>query len=267
VRPLLADDCWVDILIEGLVARLRADPFFLPPLTPLHNDVHHGLLVYEDDKVQISLGVSGAHQLAAKKSGPRGATSVGFTGQVAMLKFVRSGGALLSFWEAPRIEPGFTAAAAGQCVRTGEHRPADGDILVIDGRYQTYVIEAARSNLFILQATVAVDQAPLTVEYDSATHDFVGCAAKDDSASRIQMMTTLLRKLDCQEAFAAIAQFIDHRDFFVRWHVMKELLGIDAAAAMPHLRRMAEGDPHPDARRAARRVLDTIASSSPRKAA
>jgi hypothetical protein len=267
LRPLLADDAWVDVLIEGLVARLCADPFFSPPLIPLRSDVHNGLLVYEDDKVQISVCVAGAHQLATKKSGPRGATSVGFTGQVSVLKFVRSGGALLSLWEAPRIEADFTAAGAGQCARTGERWLADGDILVIDGRYQTYVIERARSNLFFLQATVALDPAPLTVEYDSTTRAFVGCAAKDDSASRIQMMTTLLRKLDCEDAFAAVAQFLDHRDFFVRWHVMKELLGIDAAAALPYLRRMAAHDPHPDARRAARQVLDALPSSGSRKAA
>jgi len=267
VRPLLADDGWVDVLLDGLVARLAADPFFLPPVIPLHSDVHEGLLVFGNDKVQISLGVCGAHRLAAKKSGPRGATSIGFTGQVSMLKFVKAGGASLSLWEAPKIEAGFTAAAAGQCVRTGKRRLADGDLLLVDGRRQSFVIEQARSNLFILQATVVLDQAPLTVEYDSATHAFVGCAAKDDSASRIQMLTTLLRKLDCEGAFAAIAPFLDHPDFFVRWHAMKELLGIDAVTAVPQLRRMAEQDPHPDARRAARQVLDRLASAGAREAA
>jgi hypothetical protein len=39
---------------------------------------------------------------------------------------------------------------------------------------------------------------------------------------------------------------------------MKELLGIDAGAALPHLRRMAAHDPHPDTRRAARSVLDRL---------
>ena len=36
-----------------------------------------------------------------------------------------------------------------------------------------------------------------------------------------------------------MAGFLDHPDFFVRWHVMRELLGLDAAAALPHLKRMA----------------------------
>ena len=72
------------------------------------------------------------------------------------------------------------------------------------------------------------------------------------------MITTLLRKLDHQAAFPSVAAFLDHQDFFVRWHVMKELLGLDAHAALPHLKRMAASDPHPEPRRAARAVLDRL---------
>ena len=44
---------------------------------------------------------------------------------------------------------------------------------------------------------------------------------------------------------------------------MKELLGLDAAAALPHLKRMAATDPHPDPRRAARAVLDRLERPAP----
>ena len=112
-------------------------------------------------------------------------------------------------------------------------------------------------------AEIAVDQAPLSVEYDSATGVYVGCSATGDTSSRIQMISTLFRKLGRNDAFPAIAAFLDHSDFFVRWHVMKELLGIDTAAALPHLKRMAATDPHPDPRRAARTVLDRIEGAVP----
>ena len=115
----------------------------------------------------------------------------------------------------------------------------------------------------MVQASIAVDQAPLSAEYDSVTGAFVACAANGDTSSRIQMITTLLRKLDHQAAFPAIADFLHHADFFVRWHVMKELLGLDAEAALPHLKRMAATDPHPEPRRAARLVLDRIEGGVP----
>lgn len=268
VRALFADDGWIDTLIERLAGQLRADPMFDPPFRAVNSDIHAGLIAYEDERVSIAAGVVDAARLAAKKTAKRGATSVGFAGKVVVLKFVKAGGARISLWEVPPIGPGFSAAEAGRCARTGERDLADGDIVTIDGRRQSYVIEAARSNLLILQAEIALDQAPLSVEYDSASLAYVGCSATDDGASRIQMITTLLRKLGHEGAFDAVAAFLGHPDFFLRWHVMRELLGIDAEAALPHLHKMAAADPHPDARRAARQVLERMETPSPdRKAA
>jgi hypothetical protein len=266
-RKLLADEAWVDALIAGLAGQLRADPLFEPPFRTMNSDIQSGLIVYEDPRVSIAVGVVDIARLAAKKSARRGATSVGFTGRVSVLKFVKADGTRISLWEAPAITPLFNAAEAGQCARTGERDLADGDILTIDGRRQSYVIEQARANLLVVQAEINLDQAPLSVEYDSAALTYIGCSANRDGASRIQMITTLLRKLGCAEAFEAVAGFIDHPDFFVRWHVMRELLGIDAETALPHLKRMAAHDPHPDARRAARSVLDRLDAPRPQKAA
>jgi hypothetical protein len=266
-RALFADDEWVDRLVEDLVAEMRADPFFDPPFRPMNSDIHSGLVVFEDEHLSIAAGLTRAVDLAAKKSARRGATSVGFSGRVSVLKFVRAGGARISLWEAPPITADFTAARAGRCARTGERQLADGDILTIDGRHQGYVIEQARANLIVLQAEITLDAAPLSVEYDSASLSYVGCSATRDGASRIQMITTLLRRLGWGQAFPAMAELLDHPDFFVRWHVMRELLGIDAAAALPHLKRMAAHDPHREVRRAARSVLDRLQAPKPRKAA
>jgi hypothetical protein len=266
-RDLFADDDWVDRLIGSLIGPMRADPFFDPPFRPMSSDIHTGLIVFEDEHLSIAAGVTRVAELAARKTAKRGATSVGFSGRMSVLKFVRAGGARISLWEAPPITDAFTAADAGRCVRTGERTLADGDILTVDGRHQSFVIEAARGNLLILQAEINLDAAPLSVEYDSATLSYVGCSATRDGASRIQMITTLLRKLGCDAAFPAIADFLDHPDFFVRWHVMRELLGIDAEAALPHLKRMAARDRHADVRRAARSVLDDLQAAKHRKAA
>lgn len=256
---LFADTLWVDALVDGLAARMRADPFFDPPFAHLTTDIQNGLLVFDHELLSIALSVISPTQVAAKKNAPhRGPTSISFGGQLSVFKFVRAGGARLSFWEAPPVAADFTSAGAGRCRQTGERRIEDGEILMVDGRRQSYVIEQLRSNLVILQASITRDQAPLRVEYDSQDCGFVGCSATDDSASRIQMITTLLRKLDCDAALPAMADLLDHPDFFVRWHVMKEMLGLDAGAALPHLKRMAASDPHPDPRRAARAVLDRL---------
>ncbi|MGZ8997867.1 MAG: hypothetical protein ACXW2T_03320, partial [Allosphingosinicella sp.] len=115
VCGLFEKDVWVSGLIETLAEKMRRDPFFVPPFRHINSDVHQGLIVYEDDLVSIAVGVSGAGQLAAKKSVPRGATSISFSGQMSVLKFVASGAARISFWEAPKIGPNFSRATAGIC--------------------------------------------------------------------------------------------------------------------------------------------------------
>ena len=258
IEGLFWDHGWVDALIGALSREMRSDPFFVPPFRHLSSDVHQGLVIYEDPMVSIAIGVSGAAQLAAKKTAPRGATSIGFSGQIGLFKFIQAGQARLSFWEAPQIGRTFSRASAGQCRKVSERRIDDGEILAIDGRRQSFVIEQARSNLLILQATIKPEQAPLSVEYDSRSHEFVGCSAADDSASRIQMIASLLGKLGRIDAFETLAAFLDNDNFYVRWHIMRELLGLDAHAALPLLQGMATTDPHPDNRKAAQTVLDTI---------
>jgi len=269
VRLLFADDEWVDALLDALAAEMREDPFFEPPFRHINSDIHSGLLVYEDDLVSIAAGVSPVATIAARKTGSRGRTSIAFSGQLSVLKFVKAGGARLAFWRIAPIADDFTANKAGRCEEAGKRDIVDGDILTVDGRCETFVIAQARANLVILQATVKPGRAPLSVEYDSESHEYVGCSAADDSASRIQMITTLLRKLDCAAAFPAIAGFLDHPNFFVRWHVIRELLGLDATAALPLLERMATSDSHPETRRTARTVLERLKAApvAARKAA
>lgn len=266
-RALFADAAWLDALVAGLSEAMRGDRYFEPPFRALHSDIHTGLLVYEDDHVTISAGVSRIAALASRKRGG-GKGSIHFSGQLSVLKFVKAGGARLAFWEADPIGPAFSAASAGLCRPAGVRAVADGEIVTIDGRHQSYVIDSASRNLLVLQAAVKTGQAPVSVEYDAASRAFLGCSAIDEADCRIQMVATLARKLGHPEAFATIAAFLDHPSFFVRWHVMKELLGIDAAAALPHLKLMAARDPHPDPRAAARLVLDRIeAAPDNRKAA
>jgi hypothetical protein len=44
---------------------------------------------------------------------------------------------------------------------------------------------------------------------------------------------------------------LDNPHFYARWQAMRELLALDAEAALPHLSGMAGADPHPEVRAAA----------------
>lgn len=266
-RALLADDRWVDALVSRLADEMRADPYFEPPFRALRSDIHSGLLIYEDEHLTIAAGVSRLSNLAARKQQGGGKGSIHFSGQISVLRFLKAGGTTLSFWACNPIGPEFSATNAGECRSTGAFEIEEGETIVVDGRRQSYIIEQAAANFIVLQANLKTGQAPVSVEYDAVTRRFIGCSAVDEGDCRIQMVATLARTLGHADAFEAIASFLDHPSFFVRWHAMKELLGIDAGAATPRLEHMAVADPHADVRAATRQVIERLEQSHPRRKA
>ncbi len=242
-------------LMADLIASSRADPFFRPPFHPVSSDIHTGLLMFHNQHLSIALGVTGVDLLAAKKSGPRGATSIGFTGLLTSFRYLKAGNATLSFWEAPPIADNFVTAEAGRARFVERRRIEDGEEVVIDGRYQSFVIEHADSDMLYFQALVRSGGAPLATEYDSKSLTCISASSTDEAASRVQMMVSLLRTMERDDAVPLVIEALNSPHFYTRWHIMRELLAMDAEAAHPHLRRMAESDPHPEVRAAANQTL------------
>ncbi len=244
-----------DAVMQALMAEMREDPMFLPTFPAMASEIHWGLLLFQHPLLSIGLGVTGVDQLAAKKAHPRGGGSVGFTGTWNLYRYVKAGEAVVAYWEAPPITAGFHKAEAGQCRLTGRGRLADGDEILIDGRSQSFIIEHATGDMVYLQAQVHAGAAPVVAEYDAVTRSLVGATSGDEASSRLQMMATLLRTMDREDAVPVLRETLGTSHFFTRWHIMRELLALDAQAAYPELRRMAEADPHPEIRIAARQTL------------
>jgi hypothetical protein len=253
----------VDALMGELLSSSGGDPFFRPPFQPMSSDIHNAFLLYHHPDLSIALGATGVDMLAAKKAGPRGATSIGFTGVTTLFRYLRAGGATISFWEAPPITALFDAAQAGNARLVDRRRIEDGEEIVIDGRHQSFIIDHATSDMIFFQALVRVDAAPVAVEYDSRTLAFIGASSTDETSSRVQMMVSLLRTMDREDAVPLIVEALDSPHFYTRWHIMRELLALDAEAALPHLRRMAESDPHPEVRAAAAQTLALFFADEP----
>jgi hypothetical protein len=253
----------VDALMNDMLAASACDWFFRPPFLPMSSDIHTGLLLFSTPELMIALGVAGVDLLAAKKSGPRGATSISFTGVTTLFRYLKGGDATLSFWEAPPITGDFVAAEAGQARLVGRRRLADGDEIVVDGRSQAFIIEHAASDMVYLQALVQPGAAPLAAEYDSKTLAFIGATSTDEASSRIQLMVSLLRTMERDDALPLILEALDSPHFYTRWHIMRELLALDADAALPPLRRMAASDPHPEIRATARQTLQLFFDEQP----
>ena len=257
----------IDALMDELIASSRSDPYFRPPLHPISSDIHTGLLLFHEPELSVALGVTGVDMLAAKKSGKRPATSIGFSGVLTLFRYVKAGGATISFWEAPPITGDFHSGDAGRCRLTGRRRIEDGEEILIDGARESGVIEHATSDMLYFQAIVRTGAAPLVIEYDSANLGFVGASSTDEAASRVQMMVTMLRTMGRDDALPLIREALNSPHFYTRWHIMRELLAMDADAAYPELRRMAQSDPHPEVRAAAQQTLRLFVDDEPAAAA
>jgi hypothetical protein len=244
-----------EALFADMIAGCRADPFFRPPLYPLSGDIHSGLLLFHNPLLSIALSVTSVDQLAAKKAAHGGSGSIAFSGQPTKFRYLKGGGATLSFWEAPEIGPNFVASEAGQARFVETRALNDGDEIAIDGRRQSFVIEHACSDMIFFQAMVRDGAAPITAEYDRETLAFIGASSTDEASSRIQMMTSLLRTMDREDALPLMERELESPQFYTRWHVMREMLALDADAALPALKRMAAGDPHPEVRATAEQTL------------
>lgn len=246
----------LDALMGDLLTASARDPFFRPPIHSISGDIHTGLLMYHNPELSIALGVTAVDMLAAKKVGARGVTSISFTGITTLFRYLKAGDATISFWEAPPITDNFAAAEAGSARLTDRRRIKDGDEVLIDGRYQSFVIEHATADMIYFQAMVRPGAAPLAAQFDSQTLAFLSASSTDEASSRVQMMVSLLRTMERDDALPLIIEALESPHFYTRWHIMRELLAMDADAALPPLRRMAERDPHPEVRAAARQSLE-----------
>jgi hypothetical protein len=253
----------LDALMSELLQSSARDPFFRPPFQPMSTDIHNALLLYHNPDLSISLGATGVDMLAAKKAGPRGATSIGFSGVTTLFRYLRAGGATISFWEAPPITEMFDSSRAGAARLVDRRTIRDGDEIVIDGSHQSFIIDHATSDMIFFQALVRVDAAPLAAEYDSQTLSLIGASSTDEASSRVQMMVSMLRTMEREDAVPLIIESLSSPHFYTRWHIMRELLALDADAALPHLRVMAASDPHPEVRAAARQTLQLFFTEEP----
>ena len=248
----------VDACVECAIDAAARDPFFRPALRNASSDILSGLSLYESPLLNLFLAVVSPEALAAKRTFRAGPASIAFTGQRSVYRFMKSGGATISFWKAPRIRSGFSGARSGRC-RLVERRPIeDGETLVLDGRSYGFVIDHAVSDIVYVQAITPVGSAPLMAEYDLETREWIGASSTDEASSRTQLMLALLRTMERGDAAPLFAELVRGDHFYARWQAMREFLALDAELALPHLRAMAASDPHPEVRAAAMQTLEAF---------
>ncbi|HEX6376347.1 MAG TPA: HEAT repeat domain-containing protein [Allosphingosinicella sp.] len=254
-RAFIEDDAMIAAVMQAAIAAAAADPFCRPSLRATRNEVQDGLLLFSRPELVVQLAVIGADALAIKRRSEAGRAPIAFTGQRSLFRFLKGGGASLSIWTAPAIEAGFSAPAGGRCRLRERRRLADGEVLELDGRRESFLLEGAESDLVYLFASTPLEAGPVGTEYDGESLELVAASSTDDAGSRTQMMLALLRSLGRSDAAPLFAEQLSAPHFHARWQAMREMLALDAELALPHLRALAASDPHAEVRAAAAETL------------
>lgn len=196
------------------------------------------------------------HQLRRQKERKRTAPrTIAFGGCRSLLKVFR-GELRARVWE---IEPydDSTDLAAG----TLRAEPRE-DVLMRPGQelrlspFEEFeYLEHSTGALFI-NAQVTQGEAPVAVHCDVESGAIRSTSSVGQEASRLQMLSTFLRIMNRKDAYEAIEGLLEDSRHFVRWHAMRELIGLDAERSLPHLIEMSRSDRQLAVRRAAAKTLD-----------
>jgi hypothetical protein len=250
---LLSDADWAGALLAPLVRALADEPLLEPPLRVQRDAGRLGVVLFDAPAVRVSAAIITAHEVSRQAPPPR----VVVTGRVAVTRYLRAGGAVFEQWTAEPADDTFTQAAAGLARCTAILRPRDGEVSALDGRVAGQRLIAASHDVVTLSAVVRAP-APFLREYDTGSGRLVRAATTDDGASRAAMLLAFLRASGGERAGVAFGVATRDPAFHLRWSAMRDWLVADAPAALPCLAEMADTDPHPDVRAAARATLARI---------
>jgi len=243
---LLSDRDLARRLFSAMTCALAADPLFDPPLRTTRENGHIGAILFDVPAARMSAALVSAGGLAAH---PVAGAIV--PGHVTVTRYVHARGARLRRW---RI-----ADDADRLVELPPLTPADGQIVVHDGRREAQSLVSANGDVAMLSILLRAGAVPVVREFSGDTGAPLRTASSDDAAARTSMLLTLLRVGGRTDADAAFAAATHDPAPHARWAAMREWLALDTAAALPRLRALAATERDAGVRTAAAATLDLIA--------
>lgn len=248
---LLAKDGLVAELIAAPLAELRANPWFEPPFRFSRDALRTGMVLLDLPAASLSITITSADMLASVAP----AKTVTLPGRMAVVRYLRGGGAQMDLWRADVAGPDFSSAHAAPCRRHARVRLDDGAVMQLDGRSEGHVTHAGHADIVAVIVTLKGGASPFAREYSIADGTLVRVGTLDEGGARAQMMLALLRLDGRGDASAAFDHASRDPAFFVRWSAMREWLALDVRAALPRLVEMAATDANAEVRAAAARMV------------
>lgn len=247
--------------IKKIIAHEKAcadvNPFYGSSFQPLDGPFFSGMVLATTDQFTVILMALHGYEIDVAKQRKAGERrTLGFGGVGSFIHFYRANDIKLRTWRIESFDDSEDLSSGRlKPVNCGEQHFSTGDSRAF-GSDETfeYCCQAGSSGL-MLQVQMHVGGPPVALEFDYDTGTLVGASSPAQEPTRLQMLATAMRLFDRQDAFDDVASLLDHPAHFVRWHAMRECIGMDAERALPLLLKLSANDPQPSVRRAADKTL------------
>jgi hypothetical protein len=258
----MCDDFFTFDRVKLIIAKERecaeANPLYASSFQPVEGSFFSGLvLVATDQFTAILMSMDGYEIELSKQRKPGQKRSLTFAGLPASLHFYQAHQVELATWRIPPFADEDDLARADiRPERVGSRIYSTGDRASF-GNFETFEYNSkAGSSALCLQVQMHQGGAPMSLQFDIDTLKLVGASSPSQEPTRLQMLATAMRMFGRTDAMEELESLLSHPSHYVRWHAMRECIGIDSAWAHPRLVRMSEQDPQPAVRRAASATLE-----------
>ncbi|WP_306249523.1 HEAT repeat domain-containing protein [Parvularcula sp. IMCC14364] len=249
-------------LIDYEASRYTAFPMYYSPMTALNTGAVTGWVLINHPKVLVMLIAFDSTEFRTQKRLGRMNETINFSAGDISLRLLKSGGFTCSHWQAPLITDDLAMTGDLQCVHERTKTYKTGDRIFTKGGTETIVYEDVAGPTIGLQVYSRIFRTNVMADYDPVSHLVKTLSAADQRSSRVQMLNTVARLFDRQDAVPPMQSLMKHPDHYVRWQTARELVALDPEAAEHPLRQMSEQDANPDVRRMAARTLQMFYTES-----
>lgn len=228
-------------------------PIYASGRPAINGPFFSGLMLMQTPAVTISLMCINGLDVQLSKDAKResGGGSIMITGTRSLYKILRADRLVVRRWQVPEFTDALDLSLGSiRCDQFETHTLQDACELDVYPWQSLEFVESAQSSL-MLKVEAKTETAPFSIEFDVLSGLPIGISAVTQQPMRLQMQITALAHFKRHDAIPEMERLLGHEFHFVRWHVMRELLGLNARHAYPHLARMAAEDPQPAVRRAA----------------
>ncbi len=247
--------------VKLIIAKERecaeANPLYASSFQPVEGSFFSGLvLVATDQFTAILMSMDGYEIELSKQRKPGQKRSLTFAGLPAALYFYRAHQVELTTWRIPPFaDEDDIARMEITPERVCNQTFGSGDRATF-GNFETFEYNSkAGSSALCLQVQMHQGGAPMSLQFDIDTLKLVGASSPSQEPTRLQMLATAMRMFGRTDSMEEMESLLSHPSHYVRWHTMRECIGLDAAWAHPRLVQMSEQDPQPAVRRAAAATL------------